>query len=100
MNEEYSGNMMAELMSTVARIVPQLDKGFCVSAEQRETLTLLRQKMLSNGRGPTPLKSAWLNTIDLCLSDNPSPALLFAAMQEVDRHAPANGAKAISVNLI
>jgi hypothetical protein len=100
MDEEYSGNMMAELMNAVGRIVPQQDKGFCVSAEQREALTLLRQKMLSNGRGPTPLKTAWLNVIDQCLSDNPSQDLIFTALKEINQHAPANGAKATSVNLI
>lgn len=91
--------MIAELMSTVGKIVPQIGSGVCVDAEQRGALTLLRQAIVSNGRETTPLESAWLSMIDQCLCDNPSPELIFAAMKEVDRPAPANS-KAIGINLV
>jgi hypothetical protein len=68
-------------------------------AEQRAALNHLRHSIVSNGREASPLKSAWLNVIDQCFTDNPSPKLVFAAMEEVDWLSPTNS-KAIGINLI
>jgi len=99
-------------MHTVGQIVPQLSKRLRVDAEQpgvltfkqvdaeqREVLTLMRNEMLNNGRD-TPLKTVWLNVIDQCLSNNPSPELILAAMKDVELLSPASSAKATGVSLL
>ena len=104
MTDQFSGKMLLELMRTVEKAVPSHGNGFRIGPEQRKALALMRQSMLSNEQETTPLKTAWLSMIDQCLSDSPSPDLLFAAMSEVKRLSPsensATNSKATSVDLL
>lgn len=100
MDKPYSGDMIAELMKTVGKIAPQLEqRSGGIDAEQRANLNALRDAIVNNGRETSPLKVAWLNMIDQCLSDDPSTELILAAMKDVDRLSPSNS-KTIGIDLI
>jgi hypothetical protein len=107
MDKQYSGNMIVELMGTVGQVIHQVrhgaidseHRGIGIDAEQRANLIRLRDAIVNNGRETSPLKTAWLSMIDQCLCDSPSAELIFAAMKDVDRLAPANS-NAIGISLI
>ena len=86
MTDQYSGEMLAGLMRIADRILSSPKMGSLNSEPEDAELERLRV-LFGSGR-ETPLKTAMMILIERLKSENPDPAEITAAMEEVKRLWP------------
>ena len=86
MTPQYSGEMLVELMRIVDRILTSPNLNFLHPGGEEAELE--RLCVLFGSGQDTPLKSAMMILVEQLKSENPDPAEVAAAMDEVKRVWP------------
>lgn len=103
MDEQPFGGMLRGLSDAVDKLVPS--RSTKLNTASKEHLEQLRALLLFKGEEtglPSDLRAAWLELIDLSLTENPDPAKMsavFQKLQKLEPPLPGNG-KAIGIDAI